>query len=365
MFAYSHYGNNQRLLEPQPNPNPDLIYYDQPFTNIENFASITEWNLYHQINDLYAQNTLGVFRNIPLLTELNYAFLLVKFLGECLRAGDPVTESVANTNVAQLLQQDNRLYLTQDVCKQCVSLFQELLQSNPNKELGFKLIRYAQQMISLTIGSNRLWKTNYGRMLPEIEIIIGVDATPRCVGGYCVNTREKTLEFYSIKMSDIPWKIKRKMDADEFEMKNFMLALCIWNKKIGKFKKFAIYTDNQSVTIAGHKYGGMADKLVQHFVECEKAKLKSNPMFLRRKSDLCAFATFIQPADDLSRERINEAVEFLGRVHGIDMGNVRGTHEMNKTGWFNRNRRTGFYSKALDTVRIFTFYFSLRNYLFS
>ncbi len=355
MYAYSHYGSKQPqpLMELKPIPiHPGLLYYEQPI--LEKFSSITEWNLYHQRNDLYARNITGVFRNIPLLTELNYAYLLVKFLGESFQAvGDHGAESIANTNIASLLQEANRMYLTQDVCKQCISLFQELLHYNPNKEYGVKLIRYAQEMISLTIGTNRLWKENYGMMLPEVELIIGVDATPKCVGGYCLNVKYKTLEFYSIQMKDIPWKIERRMDADEFEMKNFMLALCIWSKKIEKFKKFAIYTDNQSVTVPGHKYGGVAEKLVKHFEECENAKFCSNPAFLRRKTDLCAFATFIQPADDLSRERITEAVGFLGGVYGIEMGNVRGTHEMNKTGWINKNKRTAFYSDALNTVRNF------------
>lgn len=164
-------------------------------------------------------------------------------------------------------------------------------------------------------------------------LIIGVDATPNCFGGYCVNLRERRIEFYSMRSTDIPWKSDRGNCSKEFEMKNVLFALCLWSKEIVTAKKFSIYTDNFAIIESHHrgravKYGRRAFNLIKHFQDCENACLVNSNVYVNRVKDLKSFAINIQPADALSRHRFDSCVTFLSMFYGIDHTNIKGTHQL-------------------------------------
>ncbi|CAL8125431.1 unnamed protein product [Orchesella dallaii] len=162
----------------------------------------------------------------------------------------------------------------------------------------------------------------------QCSLIIGVDATPVTQAGYCVNLVDKSLQYYVIKRQDLPWVLHDEKDPAEFEMKNLMFALTVWQMKILKFKRIRVYTDNFAVTKPDDKYGGRAKRYLDHFAKCEKITiLNRGSLAVNRFKNLKYFAKYIQPADDLSRWHINEAVEFLTSLYDIDKENVLGTHQ--------------------------------------
>lgn len=167
------------------------------------------------------------------------------------------------------------------------------------------------------------------------SLIIGVDATPATQAGYCVNLRESTLQYYVVKRDDLPWVIHDSKNPSEFEMKNFMFALTVWKEEILSWKRVRIYTDNFAITKEkryDHKnYGDRAFEVLSHFTNCEGVRvLNMHDMAINRFENLKHFGMYIQPADDLSRWRINEAIGFLCKLYGIARGNVRGTHCVDK-----------------------------------
>lgn len=167
-------------------------------------------------------------------------------------------------------------------------------------------------------------------MMMQSELIIGVDATPTVFGGYCINLYEKKIEYYMIKKKDLPWKIEQKFCTEEFEMKNFLFALCVWSEQIEKYKTFSAYTDNNAVVAGNNKYGTNVNKLVRHFVDCKGANRTNASMFINRRMDLESFSKFIQPADDLSRGQLQKCTEILCKLYMIEnnTNSLFGTHTL-------------------------------------
>ncbi|ODM90451.1 hypothetical protein Ocin01_16231 [Orchesella cincta] len=159
------------------------------------------------------------------------------------------------------------------------------------------------------------------------SLIIGVDATPHTQAGYCVNPFDKSIRFYVLKRADFPWKFDNEKDPAEFEMKNLMFALTIWKNQIIWLKQLSIYTDNFA-GVFGSQYGVRAMNYLQHFVDCEGVTVVNRKrMALNKYQSLPSFAKYIQPADDLSRWKIDAALEFLTKMYDIDMESVQGTHQ--------------------------------------
>ncbi|ODN04843.1 hypothetical protein Ocin01_01845 [Orchesella cincta] len=162
----------------------------------------------------------------------------------------------------------------------------------------------------------------------QCNLIIGVDATPCTQAGYCVNLVDKTLKYYVLKKQHLPWNLHDEKDTAEFEMKNLIFALTVWKEIILKFKRIRVYTDNFAIVKPKDKYGGRAKRYLDHFVKCEKVTIiNRGSLAVNRFKNLKYFAKYIQPADDLSRWQIDEAVDFLTRLYKIDKENVLGTHQ--------------------------------------
>ncbi|ODM94243.1 hypothetical protein Ocin01_12438 [Orchesella cincta] len=190
----------------------------------------------------------------------------------------------------------------------------------------------------------------------KCNIIIAVDARPSIQAGYCVNLKEKWIQYYVIKKEHFPWLLKNGNDSDEFEMKNFIFALTIWYEEIVRNESFQIFTDNNEVWKCDTKYGKRTQKLLNHFVKCEQVRVENvSNIHINRMNDIEQFALFLKPADDFSRWKITEAVGFLTEMYGIRKENVRGTHSLTRPA-FGRRRAwydaTNFYSQVLQTVCI-------------
>lgn len=159
----------------------------------------------------------------------------------------------------------------------------------------------------------------------QAALIIGVDATPKVLGGYCVNLREHRLEYYVIKADDFPWDIEKPNDSSEFEIKNLQFALAVWSDVIKRLKTFRVYTDNNAVK-GSSEVGMDAQILLKHLTKCEGATLvNGEQIYVNRMQDLADFAKYIQPADDLSRWQIDKGVDFLCKFYGIHKNRAKGT----------------------------------------
>lgn len=200
---------------------------------------------------------------------------------------------------------------------------QSTLKKGSTLEENARLISQVQQLLL----SNSKKKCNSD----TCPLIIGVDATPATLAGYCVNLKEKRLCYYVIRKPDLPWTLHDPKDTSEFEMKNFMLALVVWQDQILKHKRLRIYTDNFAITkneiFDINKYGNRAASVLTHYKNCKGVEVENEyNMAVNRLKNLKHFVKYIQPADDLSRWQINTAVEFLTTLYGIDQENVDGTH---------------------------------------
>lgn len=181
-------------------------------------------------------------------------------------------------------------------------------------------IRLVQNLLQLEKG----WPTEESL---NAALVIGVDATPKVVAGYCVNLREMRVEWYVIKMEDFPWSMENINDPVEFEMKNLIFALAVWNKSIMKLKRFRVYTDNNGICGgSSSEFGKDAGELLKHLTGCQGAVLgNEGEVWVNRIQDLAGFAKYIQPADDLSRWQVEKAVDFLCKFYGIHSNRAKGT----------------------------------------
>lgn len=202
---------------------------------------------------------------------------------------------------------------------------QENLQESADTE---KDIREVQKLIKEKIQRSPKLMSSF-----DCSLIICVDATPSNQAGYCINLTQKRLYYYVVQRRDFPWKLGDPKDASEFEMKNLMFAVTLWRDLILKHKKFRIYTDNHSINQhnrADSKYGNRAFQLLHHYMFCEQGPELVNwdRMVVNRFKHVETFARYIQPADDLSRYKIDWAVDFLCEIYGIEKENVDGTHQL-------------------------------------
>ncbi|CAL8112846.1 unnamed protein product [Orchesella dallaii] len=186
------------------------------------------------------------------------------------------------------------------------------------------------------------------------NLIIAVDARPTVQAGYCVNLKEKWLQYYVIKCTDFPWMLHDRNDTTEFEMKNVIFALAIWYEEIIRNKSFQIFTDNNAIK-RSTKYGTRTQQLLSHFEKCVGVKVSNKSgIHINRKENIQSFALFIKPADDFSRWKIVDAVNFLCNMYQIGKDNVTGTHYMqrppsrNRNAWYNP---TYFYSQVLQKAQ--------------
>ncbi|CAL8076339.1 unnamed protein product [Orchesella dallaii] len=202
-----------------------------------------------------------------------------------------------------------------------IKVFQENLRNDENQH------ETIQKVQSLLVSSKPLFADVNSLTLNSL--IIAVDATPTTMGGYCINTFDRSLRFYVIRRKELPWLLYEANDAAEFEMKNLMFALTIWKNQILWFKRLFLYTDNFAMGgVLASKYGGITKQYLDHFVNCEKVTIvNQGRVAVNKNRDLKIFSKFIQPADDLSRWRIEKAILFLTEMYDIHIDNVDGTHE--------------------------------------
>ncbi|CAL8103071.1 unnamed protein product [Orchesella dallaii] len=240
-------------------------------------------------------------------------------------------------------------------------LFLQRLQQTETKEESSETIRMAQNILLLQ-------QSKPTENSLQTALVIGVDATPNVMGGYCVNLKDKTLEYYVIKTDDYPWTIEKRDNPKEFEMKNLQLACLIWGKRIRKYKKFRIYTDNNAIADPSNEFGSDADDLLDHFQECEDAELVNDQVHVNRKQNLEFFAKYIMPADDFSRWHIDKGIDFLCQFYGIEKKNVRGTHKLTRAAstetraWYDAS---GVYQETIQRAQTFARNLKCENCIFS
>ena len=104
-------------------------------------------------------------------------------------------------------------------------------------------------------------------------------------------------------------------------MKNLLFALLLWESKIYNCRTVEIHTDNPALlihqTLYYNEYGRRVQAFMQHFRQCRGIQVKYRVTNLRRDSNYENFARFIQPADDLSRDEIDRATNYLNGIYSI------------------------------------------------
>ena len=157
-------------------------------------------------------------------------------------------------------------------------------------------------------------------------LLISVDATPNVISGYCVDFRNRVCKFYSFGSWRLPWILKNRKDSNEFEMKNLVFALVLWEEEIKEAGKFLVYTDNDSVNKANCPYGSTVSGFLQHLTGCKDLIIVNSNTHLHSGRDAARFQKFIQPADDLSRWNLHSFSESIVQNYGIL--DFQGTHRI-------------------------------------
>jgi len=162
---------------------------------------------------------------------------------------------------------------------------------------------------------------------PDYRLLISVDATPKRIAGYCVDFVKKICHCYTYKSSVLPWALNDKSitgDSAEFEMKNLMFALLLWQKLIQGSGSIQIYTDNWAITKPHQeRYGGRAAAFLAHFKTCHGITMNTH-RHVNSNRHPRNFAKFIVPADDLSRFEIEKCETFLRKIYEIH--EIQNTH---------------------------------------
>lgn len=139
-----------------------------------------------------------------------------------------------------------------------------------------------------------------------------MDATPSTFGAYCINLFENKVHFYSL-----PLKHQRLCgNSSDFEMTNLLCALLLWSPLIVQYKKCKIYTDNNA--ILGHTLNAfVVHGYLRHLQHCKAVQvLNIETMYINSREDYNKFQKYIEPADFLSRRRIDDFVETVHQSHG-------------------------------------------------
>lgn len=120
------------------------------------------------------------------------------------------------------------------------------------------------------------------------NLLIGVDANPTKIGGYSVNFQDSSpsIEMYTFPSSKLPWELHDTSmlgDSNEFEMKNLLFALLLWQREIEEAGTFSIYTDNNAVSDFKSVYGRRVRGLVEHLKKCKGVRLVDKMHVNRKK----------------------------------------------------------------------------------
>lgn len=151
-------------------------------------------------------------------------------------------------------------------------------------------------------------------------IIIATDATPRHIGGYIINQFSNKVEYYSTPSSSMPWILRNRTrggNPTEFEMKNLLCALILWEPLIVRFRRVAIFTDNSAI-IGNNIYGSRVRSFIYHLENCKNV-VQINPTwsFVNSRERRELFEEFIIPADLLSRENENDFVSHFETQNNV------------------------------------------------
>ncbi|CAL8103074.1 unnamed protein product [Orchesella dallaii] len=283
------------------------------------------------------------------LKEDEFDYILQKCDNELEEWKNALLKALRNscrTNVPKPTDLLDDRYISTSFMKEGIKCLQDI-----QEEKDLKIIYLAQNLILHKQPRDFGVNGTQVDILTHPPLIIGVDATKDHMAGYLVNLKSKVIKFYVINNSESPWTIFQRYCPIEFEMKNFLLALCIWNKDIVDHGKFAAYTDNNGVNSSSGNYGCWVQELLKHFTSCRNAVLVNKDSYVNRRTDLEAFSKFIQPADDLSRFEIGNCVNFLCEYYFIGKENVTGTHTEKELGnGKNRYEKAPYYDAVLRTA---------------
>ncbi|CAL8103017.1 unnamed protein product [Orchesella dallaii] len=167
-----------------------------------------------------------------------------------------------------------------------------------------------------------------GHNTSDSHLVVGVHANPRAFGGYCVNPKEKSVEFYIINSEDLPWGIHSRSDGAEYEMKNLLFALMLWSEKIKEVRKLHVYTSNNAINADNHRYGRRAAKLLEHYSGCCNVVVNESRVYVNRNESPDLYATYVLPALDLAHGNLYSAQAFLLQYYDIKLENFKGTHRI-------------------------------------
>ena len=143
------------------------------------------------------------------------------------------------------------------------------------------------------------------------SLTIATDATPKNVGGYCIDFATQNCEFYSFPTSSLPkcLRVTQHLNSAEFEMNNLTFALLHWEPLILERKRIFLYTDNNAIREKGIRpeHGEKVRVYLNHLEKCLGVKLLNRRRHhVNRNTRPAEFQKYIVPADDLSRGNIEE-----------------------------------------------------------
>jgi len=192
------------------------------------------------------------------------------------------------------------------------------LNLNPSlRETQARQMQIADTMTSIPILSLETQAPAAG-----IDLIIGVDSDPfrRTIGGYCIDLRKNSCEYYSLLQDHLPWAVNkdnRDSVVGELEMKNLMFALLLWEGQIQQKSRVEVYVDENHMFKKGNSpFSLLARKFIEHFNKCTEVKL--NYVIVNLK-DLAGISRYILPSRDLSRDRLQEALTYLKSIYGLEV----------------------------------------------
>ncbi|ODM93172.1 hypothetical protein Ocin01_13509 [Orchesella cincta] len=162
----------------------------------------------------------------------------------------------------------------------------------------------------------------------DSHLVVGVHGNARVFGGYCVNLKEKSVEFYRINTEDLPWRIQARPEGSECEMKNLLFALMLWSEKITEVRKLHVYSNNDAIHADNHRYGRRAAKLLEHYAGCCGVVVNESRIYVNRDEQPDLYATYILPAEDLVHGNVHEFQRFVLKYYDISHENFSGTHRI-------------------------------------
>jgi hypothetical protein len=174
------------------------------------------------------------------------------------------------------------------------------------------------------------------------HLILGVDATPRKIGGFIINPFKNQVQYYSLHSNEMPWVLRNRTrtgNPTEFEMKNFLCSLILWHDLIIAKRQVEIYTDNSAI-IGKCEYGQRVRDYLRHLTDCQGVKIiNPDKMYVNRSNHTNEFKKYILPADSLSRGRIDEfEIGLKKRYNDVNFQSLKFNKVRNRVDFWTKNQ---------------------------